>query len=43
MIGSSRETVTRGFADVRERQIVLVKGATLVIRNKAALKQIAST
>ena len=43
MIGSSRETVTRAFADLRKRQIALVKGATLVIRDKAALKQIAGT
>jgi CRP/FNR family transcriptional regulator len=43
MIGSSRETVTRASADLRRRQIALLKGATLVIRNKAALKQIASS
>ncbi len=41
MIGTSRETVTRLFADLRKRQIVHSKGSTLVIRNKAALKQIA--
>lgn len=43
MIGSSRETVTRAFGDLRKREIALVKGATLVIRNKAALTQIASS
>jgi len=42
MIGSSRETVTRAFADLRRRQIALVRGATLVIRNKAALKRMAA-
>ena len=42
MIGTSRETVTRMLADFRERQIVQVKGSTLVIRDKAALKLIAS-
>jgi CRP/FNR family transcriptional regulator, cyclic AMP receptor protein len=42
IIGSSRETVTRMFADLRKRQIALLKGATLVIRNKSALKQIAN-
>ena len=42
MIGTSRETVTRLFADLRKRQIVHTKGSTVVIRNKAALKQIAS-
>jgi CRP/FNR family transcriptional regulator, cyclic AMP receptor protein len=42
MIGTSRETVTRLFADLRKRQIVHTKGSTLVICNKAALKQMAS-
>jgi CRP/FNR family transcriptional regulator, cyclic AMP receptor protein len=42
MIGTSRETVTRLFADLKKRQIVQAKGSTLLIRNKAALKQIAS-
>ena len=43
MIGTSRETVTRLFADLKKRQIVMAKGSTLLIRNKAALKSIAST
>jgi CRP/FNR family transcriptional regulator len=38
MIGTSRETVTRLFADLKKRQIVQLKGSTLLIRNKAALK-----
>jgi len=42
MIGTSRETVTRLFADLKKRQIVQTKGSTLVIRNKTALKLIAS-
>jgi CRP/FNR family cyclic AMP-dependent transcriptional regulator len=42
MIGASRETVTRLFADLRKRQIVQTKGSTLVIRNKAALQLIAT-
>lgn len=42
MIGTSRETVTRLFADLKKRQIVQTKGSTLVIRNKVALKLIAS-
>ena len=42
MIGTSRETVTRLFADLKKRQIVQAKGSTLVIRNKAALKAMAS-
>jgi len=43
MIGTSRETVTRLLADWKERQIVQGKGSTLVIRNKAALRLIATS
>ena len=42
MIGTSRETVTRLFADLRKHQIVQFKGSTLLIRNKAALKALAT-
>lgn len=42
MIGTSRETVTRLLADMKRRQIVQAEGATIVIRNPAALKGIAS-
>ena len=42
MIGTSRETVTRLFADFKKRQIVQTKGSTLVIRNKTALRMIAT-
>jgi len=42
MIGTSRETVTRLFADLKKKQIVQAKGSTLLIRNKAALKLIAN-
>jgi CRP/FNR family transcriptional regulator, cyclic AMP receptor protein len=41
MIGTSRETVTRLFGELKKRQIVHSKGSTLVIRNKAALAAIA--
>lgn len=41
MIGTSRETVTRLFADLKKKQILQTKGSTLVIRNKAALKLMA--
>src|SRR5246127_2100126 len=43
MIGTSRETVTRLFADLKKRQIVQAKGSTLVIRNKVALKSMATS
>src|ERR1700686_5436416 len=42
MIGTSRETVTRLFADLRKRQILQAKGSTVVIRNSAALRGIAN-
>ena len=41
MIGTSRETVTRLFAEMKKRQIVQAKGSTLLIRNKSALKALA--
>jgi CRP/FNR family transcriptional regulator len=42
MIGTSRETVTRLFADLKKKQIIQSKGSTLLIRNKSALKLIAA-
>jgi CRP/FNR family transcriptional regulator len=42
MIGTSRETVTRLFAELKKRQIVQTKGSTLLIRNAAALRDIAN-
>jgi CRP/FNR family transcriptional regulator len=42
MIGTSRETVTRLFADLKKKQIVQAKGSTLIIRNKTALRLIAT-
>jgi CRP/FNR family transcriptional regulator len=42
MIGTSRETVTRLFAEMKKRQIVRSNGSTLVIRNTAALRGIAN-
>jgi DNA-binding transcriptional regulator LsrR (DeoR family) len=42
MIGTSRETVTRLFNDFKKQQILQLKGSTLLIRNKAALKALAT-
>jgi CRP/FNR family transcriptional regulator, cyclic AMP receptor protein len=39
MIGTTRETVSRLFSDFKKRQLVQLKGATLVIRNRAALEK----
>ena len=41
MIGTSRETVSHLFGDLRKRQIIQTKGSILIIRNKAALKALA--
>jgi CRP/FNR family transcriptional regulator len=39
MIGTTRETVSRLFSEFKKRQLVQLKGATLIIRNKAALEK----
>ncbi len=41
MVGLSRETVTRTFAELKKQQILRVKGTTLVIQNKVALRKMA--
>ena len=40
LIGTSRETVSRVFTEMRKRQIVEINGATVLIRNKAALERL---
>jgi CRP/FNR family cyclic AMP-dependent transcriptional regulator len=40
MIGASRETVTRLFADFKKKQFLQVKGSTLIIKSKAGLESI---
>jgi CRP/FNR family cyclic AMP-dependent transcriptional regulator len=40
MIGASRETVTRLFADFKKKQLLQIKGSTLIITNKAGLQSI---
>ncbi len=42
MIGTSRETVTRLLANLKKRQIVDARGSTLVIRDQAALREMAN-
>ena len=39
MIGTTRETVSRLFSDFKKKQLLQVKGSTLVLRNKAALEK----
>jgi len=40
MIGTSRETVTRLFADFKRRQLLEVHGSALVIRDKVAMQKV---
>lgn len=40
IIGTSRETVTRVLAEFRKKQIAILKGSTLTIRNKPALERL---
>jgi CRP/FNR family transcriptional regulator len=41
MIGTTRETVTRLFAELKKRQILQSKGSTLLILDPSALRNIA--
>jgi CRP/FNR family transcriptional regulator len=43
MIGASRETVTRLFADFKKKQLLQVKGSTVIIKNKAGLESVVSS
>ena len=43
VIGTTRETVTRLFAEFKKRQLLQVKGATLTIRSKAALESMVAS
>jgi len=40
MVGASRETVTRLFAEFKKKQLLEIKGSTLVVRNKFALENL---
>ena len=40
MIGTTRETVSRLFSEFRKKQLLQVKGSTLVLRDKAALSKL---
>jgi len=38
MIGASRETVTRLFANFKKKQLLQINGSTLIVRDKAGLE-----
>lgn len=40
MIGASRETVTRLFADFKKKQLLQIKGSTLTIKDRAGLEKL---
>lgn len=40
MIGTSRETVTRLFADFKKKNLLQVKGSTLIIKDKSGLERL---
>jgi CRP/FNR family transcriptional regulator len=40
MIGTSRETVSRMFRELKDRQLIAQKGSTLIVRDRAALEQL---
>lgn len=41
MIGASRETVTRLFGDFKKKQMLQIRGSTLILRNQADLEKLA--
>src|SRR5450755_3446486 len=43
LIGTTRETVSRLFSQFKKKQIVQLKGASLTIRNKAALEKMVNS
>jgi len=40
IIGTTRETVSRLFSEFKKKQLLQLKGSTLVIRNRPALEKI---
>jgi len=40
MIGTTRETVSRLFSEFKKKQLVQIKGSTLIIRNKPGLEKL---
>src|SRR5271157_883797 len=43
IIGTTRETVSRLFSQFKKKQLVQLKGATLIIRNKGALERMVNS
>lgn len=43
MIGTSRETVTRLFTEFKKKQLLEVKGSTLIVRDKTGLESLSAS
>jgi CRP/FNR family transcriptional regulator, cyclic AMP receptor protein len=43
LIGTSRETVTRAFAEFKKNRVAELKGSTLIIRDRAALERLVAS
>src|SRR6516162_2092065 len=43
MIGASRETVTRLLTDFKKKQLLQIKGSTVIIKNRAGLESVVSS
>jgi CRP/FNR family transcriptional regulator, cyclic AMP receptor protein len=43
MIGTTRETVSRLFSEFKKKQLVQLKGSTLIIRSKSALEKMVNS
>src|SRR3974390_2615885 len=41
IIGASRETVTRAFSELKKKQLILVKGSTVTVKDRASLERLA--
>lgn len=42
LVGTRRETITRTLSELRQKDIVELKGSTLTVHNKPALEQLAA-
>ena len=43
LIGTSRETVTRALSEMRKSHLIQVRGATVIIPDRAALQELVKT
>jgi len=41
LIGASRQTVTRTLGDLKKQQVAELSGSTLIVKDRAALEELA--